>query len=332
MGIFVIAGILLAGITGIYIYFYIKRILAYFGLDMSRRSYRIICLFAAVAAAAASVNVWSITALVILHILALSVICDLIFVIFRKLFKNKKQDSRIRKNIRALYRSGLIPIAITGVLLAYGFYNMGHIERKEYQITTEKHLNDYKIALITDTHFGTVQDPEILNKAVEEMNQENLDIVILGGDIVEEGTSKEEMQQVFKLLGGLEASYVEINGELIIAGRGDARWGNVSGRKSVEEILQGADRGHYIITADHQPIQAEENDTQGVDLLLSGHTHAGQIWPVGWMSELTGVLNYGEYQEGDCKVIVSSGFTGWGYPLRTEEHCEYVIINLSQSI
>ena len=62
---------------------------------------------------------------------------------------------------------------------------------------------------------------------------------------------------------------------------------------------------------------------------LSGHTHAGQLWPVGVLSELTGVLNYGEYQEENCKVIVSSGFTGWGYPIRTEEHCEYVLINVT---
>lgn len=72
-----------------------------------------------------------------------------------------------------------------------------------------------------------------------------------------------------------------------------------------------------------------ENNAQGVDLELSGHTHAGQLWPVGVLSELTGVLNYGEYQEENCKVIVSSGFTGWGYPIRTEEHCEYVLINVT---
>lgn len=52
---------------------------------------------------------------------------------------------------------------------------------------------------------------------------------------------------------------------------------------------------------DHQPIETEENDEQGVDLQLSGHTHAGQIWPVGLFSELTGVLNYGEYREGNLK-------------------------------
>lgn len=82
---------------------------------------------------------------------------------------------------------------------------------------------------------------------------------------------------------------------------------------------------------DHQPVEAEEDNAQGIDLALSGHTHAGQIWPVGHLSELGGVLNYGEYQEGDCKVIVSSGFTGWGYSVRTEGHCEYVVVNVNRN-
>lgn len=368
MNIYSIMGIMLASIVVIYAYFYIKRILAFWGVNMTRRSSRVICLCIAAAGAAGCLNVWSITTMIILHIMALSVICDLIFMIFRKVYR--KQDSRIEKRILSVYRCGLIPVIITAILLAYGFYNMCHVVKTEYHVTTEKKLNDYKIALITDTHYGTIQNPEILKKAVEELNQEDLDMVILGGDIVEEDTSKEKMQEAFQVLGGIKTSYgiyyvygnhdrqpytenrtytdeeltaaiernhitilkdsyVEISEELILAGREDFLWSYAYGRKSMEEILQGADRDHYIITADHQPAQSEENAAQGVDLQVSGHTHAGQIWPVGLLSELTGVLNYGEYQEGNCKVIVSSGFTGWGYPFRTEGHCEYVILKLT---
>lgn len=249
---------------------------------------------------------------------------------------------------------------------------MNHVLKTEYLLETEKNLGNYKVVLITDTHYGTIQDTEVLKNKIEEINMQNPDIVVLGGDIVEEGTSKEQMQEVFQVLGGitnhygiyyvygnhdrqpytqnrsftneelehaitengiviLEDDYVEIRDDLVIAGRGDAAWGNVSGRASTEEILDGIDREKYIILADHQPVEAEENSEQGVDLEISGHTHAGQVWPVGILSELAGILNYGEYQEGACKVIVSSGFTGWGYPIRTEEHCEYVVINIESA-
>ncbi|MGN0252392.1 MAG: metallophosphoesterase [Oliverpabstia sp.] len=230
-------------------------------------------------------------------------------------------------------------------------------------------MEDYKIVLITDTHYGTIQNTDVLKNKIDEINAQNPDIALLGGDIVEEGMSKEAMEEAFQVLGRIQAKYgvyyvygnhdrqpytrnksytdeelanaiqsngitiledsfVEINHDLILAGRGDAAWRNTSGRATVEEILQGADREKYIIVADHQPIEAEENDMQGVDMELSGHTHAGQIWPVGLLSEMIGILNYGEYQTGNCNVIVSSGFTGWGYPVRTEEHCEYVVVNI----
>ncbi len=93
-------------------------------------------------------------------------------------------------------------------------------------------------------------------------------------------------------------------------------------------MLKDIDRSRFIIVADHQPVGAEENAAAGVDLELSGHTHAGQIFPIGYFTEVSGGMNYGEYQEGDCRVIVSSGTTGWGFPIRTQGKCEYVVVHL----
>ena len=44
---------------------------------------------------------------------------------------------------------------------------------------------------------------------------------------------------------------------------------------------------------------------------------------------MKGMLVYGEFQFGDMKQIVSSGLTGWGWLLRNEAKCEYVIININ---
>ena len=57
-------------------------------------------------------------------------------------------------------------------------------------------------------------------------------------------------------------------------------------------------------------------------------THAGQIWPVGPLTELGGDLNYGLYHKEEIDVIVSSGIAGWGYPIRTGKHCEYVVVHI----
>lgn len=365
---FIIIILAVAVLIGVYAYCLFRRIMKFYGLDMRQRIFKIVNVFLAVLTVVICTNMRQTFAMAVLHVLVLSMVLDLAALACRKLFW-KKEKNGFTELCRKLYGCGLVPVLITAVLFAYGYVNMKHPIKTEYTVETDKNVGDYKIALITDTHYATIQDTDLLKEKIEEINDQKPDLVVLGGDIVEEGTSKEKMEEVFKRLGGLETRYgiyyvygnhdrqpytsdpayteeelanaitengitiledtcVEINEDLVLAGRGDAGWGNGSGRVSSEELLQGIDREKYIIVADHQPIEAEENDAQGVDLELSGHTHAGQIWPVGCFTELTGGLNYGEYLIGTCRAIVSSGFTGWGYPVRTQGHCEYVMINI----
>ena len=96
----------------------------------------------------------------------------------------------------------------------------------------------------------------------------------------------------------------------------------------VADLLLGAERERFLLVADHQPVDVEENASEGVDLLLSGHTHAGQIFPVGYLIDLSGGMRYGLYRKGACRVIVSSGEAGWGFPIRTQGKCEYVVVHL----
>ena len=86
----------------------------------------------------------------------------------------------------------------------------------------------------------------------------------------------------------------------------------------------------FILLLDHQPSELEKNSELGYDLQLSGHTHKGQIWPVGLISELFNFneLEYGYKEIDDFKVIVSSGISGWNYPIRTGSKSEYVIIDI----
>ena len=63
---------------------------------------------------------------------------------------------------------------------------------------------------------------------------------------------------------------------------------------------------------------------------LSGHTHAGQIFPAGLLTERIFGFSYGQYWQDGCCVVVSSGVAGWGFPIRTEKQCEYVVIHLKK--
>jgi predicted MPP superfamily phosphohydrolase len=122
-----------------------------------------------------------------------------------------------------------------------------------------------------------------------------------------------------------------INNQFYIVGRKAASFSRSSDRKSMEDLLKVIDKNKFILLLDHQPLELEKASQNGIDLQLAGHTHGGQIWPSGLLSDIfhTNELNYGYKKIKDYQVIVSSGIGGLGYPLRLGSKAEIVQIQLS---
>ncbi len=82
----------------------------------------------------------------------------------------------------------------------------------------------------------------------------------------------------------------------------------------------------------HQPQGTKENIKNNVDLQLSGHTHNGQMFPLSYSYHLQPNFagNYGKETFMHYAKIISSGLVGWGFPIRTEGICEYVVVNIKQ--
>ncbi len=83
-------------------------------------------------------------------------------------------------------------------------------------------------------------------------------------------------------------------------------------RKSAEELFQEVNPDSYVVMLDHHPVDGKINARLGVNLQLSGHTHAGQIFPMGQISYALGIneQNYGMETKGTFHRIVSSGMGG----------------------
>ncbi len=303
--------------------------------------------------------------MVALHLAAFFILTDVINLLVRRL--SRKSSPKWQR----LYGSGVLPMVLLAGAMLYGSINMNRVVQTDYAITTQKAIRaeGYRVAFLSDTHYGTVQDKAVLQESIKTINAQEPDIVVLGGDIVEEGTSLEEMQEVFYHLGCLDAplgiyfvygnhdrqadsnsrTYTDkelvaaienngitiledqtqlVGGELLLIGRADAAWDQQTTRKAIRELILPRQEDLFLLTLDHQPLEAAENAAAGVDLMLSGHTHAGQLFPVGYLTQWTGGMNYGLYQTGNCQSIVSSGFAGWGYGIRTQGHCEYIIVDI----
>ena len=87
------------------------------------------------------------------------------------------------------------------------------------------------------------------------------------------------------------------------------------------------------IVLDHQPRGTKENIKNNIDLQLSGHTHNGQMFSLSYSYHLQSDFagNYGKETFKHHTKIISSGLVDWGFPIRTEGICEYVVVNIKQA-
>lgn len=363
---------LLMILLSIYLYYYIARALRRVKVDVKKNRVKLIIIALVLIIMYFSLRDLGIGIVVLLHIVVLALVMDLLNYIFKIL---SKRNTITFNKWRTVYESGIVPIILTAIILAYGYWNMNDIVEKDYKIYTNKNIREegYRVAMISDLHYGTVMNREKLQAVCNDIEEAEPDIVVLCGDIVDEKTTIEQMKEATEILGDIKSKYgvfyiygnhddaryssipsytkdelknellsnniyvlvdesYEINDDFVIVGRDDEGFSKEEGRKSSEDLIANIDKSKFILLLDHQPSELNLNSSLGYDLQLSGHTHKGQIWPAGLISELFNFneLEYGYKKIGDYEIIVSSGISGWNYPIRTGSKSEYLIIDIEK--
>ena len=116
---------------------------------------------------------------------------------------------------------------------------------------------------------------------------------------------------------------------LVIAGVDDLtarRQFKLDGRP-VEQALTNRPAGAVILLS-HTPWAADVAAQRGAGLMLSGHTHDGQLWPFRYLVRLRYPLMGGRYEVGGMSVIVCRGTGTWGPRMRLWQPAEIVRIRL----
>ena len=222
------------------------------------------------------------------------------------------------------------------------------------------------IAMASDTHLGTVTGSRRLEKVVGRLNALEPDIVLLPGDIVDESVSRAEEEKMISCLrsihaplgvfsvsgnhevyGGLEKNLeylrrggvrvlqdeaVLVDEAFVLAGRKDPTiLQSKERRMPIREILEktGADPKLPIILLDHQPVRLMEAVDAGIDLQLSGHTHAGQLFPLNLINKKIWEKYWGYLRKEKTQYYISCGVGTWGPPVRTGSIPEIVRIKVS---
>ncbi|MFT4246271.1 MAG: metallophosphoesterase [Micrococcaceae bacterium] len=256
-------------------------------------------------------------------------------------------------------------------MLGYGFYGANKQPAMNYEtIKMSKlnpQLNGTKVALISDSHFGPINQEKWMSKVVDRINAQKPDVVIFAGDIAD-GTAQQRRGEASELKN-IKAPYrvyvtgnheyiegvkdwentiqslgwnvlrnknieVEKNGgKLTVAGVDDAsavRYDIPGEAPNFDAAMAGVDKGNPVIMVAHQPKQVEGSKAHQVDLQVSGHTHGGQIWPFEYLIPLDQPVVEGLKQmDNTTQLFVTRGIGSWGPPLRIFAPSEINILQLS---
>ncbi|NVJ52044.1 MAG: metallophosphoesterase [Campylobacteraceae bacterium] len=294
-------------------------------------------------------------------IIFLLFIATIFYEIFALLInKTVKNESR-----RDFLKKGLDvgAIAIAAGVNAKAMYNAKHIELEKVDIKIKELKQKYKIIQLSDIHIGGLVDKKFINELVQRVNKLNADIVVITGDLVDtkmkyaKPTLDElkslkskygtyfivgnheyfhDVATIIKYVNSLgiktlenENVYVgEKNRGFYLAGVYDVFGNSINAyMPDLEKALKGTDDFPKILLA-HQPKYIKEVN-QKVDLVLSGHTHGGQIAPFNLLVKLQQPYVKGLHKHNeDTQIYVNKGTGFWGPPMRLAASSEITEITI----
>lgn len=261
-----------------------------------------------------------------------------------------------------------VAIFLVILLLAAGYsiYNGQQVPTVK-RLTVEmehlpEHLNGFTIAHLSDLHLGDMVSSNWLEKTMIKTNGLKPDIIVITGDLIDKGIG--DGSAYTKSLAKLNAQYgvfavsgnheyynyrfpvflkiakqtgirvlqnenVMIADGIQLAGVNDETAGGYNSEDNdLPKALKGIDLEKPVILLVHQPFYTVPAKSQGVDLQLSGHTHAGQIPPMSIINYFVYRYPHGLYKEGEYYIHTSGGTGLWGVPMRLCSSNEIALITL----
>lgn len=129
----------------------------------------------------------------------------------------------------------------------------------------------------------------------------------------------------------LQDEAVLLDNDYYILGRKDlSEFYRGGKRENMDTLVKNLDKSKYIVVLDHQPNDYKSQAAEEVDLVLSGHTHGGQLWPLNKAGEWIGANDktYGYERRNLTDFIVTSGISDWAVKFKTGTKSEIVVIDI----
>lgn len=296
---------------------------------------------------------------IIIHLAIFISIIKLIGFIIKKLLKKEILENYLV----------VIAILITTIYLGIGCYLDYHIFETKYEVISNKDIgvDKFRIIQLADSHIGATFDGKGFAKYIEKIGKIESDIIVITGDFVDDDTSLEDMIISCNALGKINPKYgvyfiygnhdkgyfdyrnfkdkelreelvknnviileddvIDLTDKIYLIGRLDKRF---SDRATISMLTKNLDKSKYIIDLNHQPNDYKNEEAASVDLVLSGHTHGGQLFPLGYIGLLIDANDrfYGIEKRENTTFIVNTGLSDWAIDFKTGTKSEYVIVDI----
>jgi predicted MPP superfamily phosphohydrolase len=267
---------------------------------------------------------------------------------------------------------GLAATGLVGVSAASTYATV--VEPRAYELTeTDIHVRDlppafdgFRIAHVSDLHYSPIVPHADIERIIRLTQNLNADMIALTGDYTTARASY--VEPCAEMLGRLSApagvwavlgnhdhytdpelttralararinvlenanTTVTRGGDTLqLVGVDDWSWG----KSDFTRALHGVDVRRPSILLSHQPIVLDLPQTDGLSLILSGHTHGGQLRlplvgaPVRFVNEFKYLR--GHYQRNDTQLYVSRGTGTVGLPVRFGSRPEIAVLRLRRA-
>lgn len=290
-----------------------------------------------------------------------AIIYDISRVVLKRIPISKKRRDFFKRSL------DISSLALASSLSAKSIYNARDIKLEKVDIKIKNLTKSYKIAQLSDIHIGGLIDKEFIRDMVLRVNALHVDLVVITGDLID--IKMDRGRDILAELKNLESTY----GTFFVAGNheyfhdiakiietlkeldirvlenenvyvGDEDEGfNLAGVydlfgyrtktyiPDINKALYNLKKSPTILLA-HQPRYIDEIK-DSVDLMLSGHTHGGQLFPFRFLVKLQQPYISGLHQHNkELQIYVNKGTGFWGPPMRLGACSEITEITLVPSL
>ena len=237
-------------------------------------------------------------------------------------------------------------------LIMYSIFKGNVIKKKKIKITSNKIKNDLKFIFLSDFHLGS-NSQEYLDKVISILNKIQYDFLLIGGDLIDSSSFKLRYLRKLKLLnkkiffvtGNHEYYLNNIHEMLQVLQRNGVLYLNNSSLIYQNLNIIGLNDNQTVASQKKLALKLKKDHlfnlvlvhkpsvwsyiSNKVDLVLSGHTHNGQIFPFNLLVKLKFKFCYGIYKKYKSTLYVSSGLGCWGPKMRLGSSNEILEINLA---